>query len=373
MIWRFALLLCLAGACRTLPTAHDFGWADQQSLGALDAAPHSDSKLVSDTCGNGECDADETLFSCLADCGALAARRAGPCAAPGTPDNCPAGLTCVLLSAAAGGASCIADFPTWQTLPLGRAATDFAGQGDVVLDAWTGLRWASDPLENMTFSNATTACTQQTFGGRHDWRLPTRAELQTLVDYSPSDGRKPALLVAALQWPKTTREFWTANHAPNPADGALSISFAQGWTYAFPLTDLLAARCVSASGTAAKSIQRFEVLANGAAALDRISGRTWQRMPQGPATWPQANNACLKNLPGLPGAGWRLPNVRELDDIVEMRTQHPMLDDVFSDNPASTYWSATPIGSTMWQIDIFRGGAQAAANTSNLFHFRCVR
>ena len=124
---------------------------------------------------------------------------------------------------------------------------------------------------------------------------------------------------------------------------------------------------------AAKPPQRLAIQAAGAVAFDRISGRHWQRAVQGPATWAQANNACQKNAAGLPGTGWRLPNVRELDDLLAMRPHQPMLDDAFAGSPTGMYWTATPIGSVMWQVSVELAGPQAAANVQSLFYYRCAQ
>lgn len=73
-------------------------------------------------------------------------------------------VTAVLVGAAAGGER-------------------FSGDGTTVVDGDTGLVWTQKSLEGpKTFSVAEIRCGKLELAGRSDWRLPTRAELATLVD-----------------------------------------------------------------------------------------------------------------------------------------------------------------------------------------------
>jgi hypothetical protein len=55
---------------------------------------------------------------------------------------------------------------------------------DCVLDNMTGLIWARNPNPGgaMTWADAIAYCKNLTYGGQSDWRLPTRDELNSLVD-----------------------------------------------------------------------------------------------------------------------------------------------------------------------------------------------
>ncbi len=61
---------------------------------------------------------------------------------------------------------------------------------ETVLDTSTGLEWQAIPFaESMKHADAVQACAELRLGGHDDWRLPTRAELLSLVDdtsYSPA-------------------------------------------------------------------------------------------------------------------------------------------------------------------------------------------
>jgi len=88
-------------------------------------------------------------------------------------------------------------------------------------------------------------------------------------------------------------------------------------------------------------------------ALDTRTGLRWQRGFAAPggsnsSTWAEANAACQAlTLEGL--AGWRLPTVRELESIFDVRhtgTDRPYDANVFAFSMAlggATLWSSTPL------------------------------
>ena len=150
------------------------------------------------TCGDGVCAGEETVPNCPADCGFLTNRYAGPCAKPGSWDGCPEGYVCVARSAKGGGNVCTADFEGWAPIGDSHPASDFEEFGEYDVDKKTGLFWAKAVMGPMTWEVALTACTTQTYGGFDDWRIPTQAELLTLVDYSV---HLPASSMPGAVWP----------------------------------------------------------------------------------------------------------------------------------------------------------------------------
>jgi hypothetical protein len=90
-------------------------------------------------------------------------------------------------------------------------------------DAATGLDWQTVPFPHrMTWAEADAACTALRLGGHDDWRLPTRAEMLTLVD---DTRHNPAIDTEAfpdtpLGW------FWTATpYAGDPCGFAWIVNF----------------------------------------------------------------------------------------------------------------------------------------------------
>ncbi|MEO8011283.1 MAG: DUF1566 domain-containing protein [Dokdonella sp.] len=68
----------------------------------------------------------------------------------------------------------------------------FVAYADTVFDRVRRLEWSRKPISPDRFEHAAavTACANFRLGGHADWRLPTREELQSLVDY---DRYNPAI------------------------------------------------------------------------------------------------------------------------------------------------------------------------------------
>jgi hypothetical protein len=92
------------------------------------------------------------------------------------------------------------------------------------LDVKSGLMWASEDLpKELKWKEAGDACTACRCAGFSDWRLPTRFELETLLDLSRSDpAADPDLgLKSAYYWSSTPL-------ASSPGDYAWGVHFYLG-------------------------------------------------------------------------------------------------------------------------------------------------
>ncbi len=106
--------------------------------------------------------------------------------------------------------------------------------------------------------------------------------------------------------------------------------------------------------------------------FDTKTELTWQRNAQAQMyNWSDAVNYC----PTL-GAGWRLPTIKELQSLVDIRVWYPSIDDGgFPNAPATRFWSSSPYvanPSEAWALNFTYG----YTNTSNIMdscHVRCVR
>jgi hypothetical protein len=78
----------------------------------------------------------------------------------------------------------------------------------------------------------------------------------------------------------------------------------------------------------------------------------------------------------LAGGGWRLPEVKELSSIVDLRRVYPSIDlQYFAGAETSNYWSASSFASdkgNAWAV-YFRDGGVTAYNEADTFFVRCVR
>lgn len=125
--------------------------------------------------------------------------------------------------------------------------------------------------------------------------------------------------------------------------------------------------------------------------VDTATGLMWARCSLG-FDW--QNNNCVRNQAvaeqytwsaALQQAqvttygvfnGWRLPNKKELDSIVERRCFAPAVNEVlFPNSPASLYWSSTPNAfrfEVSWVVD-FDSGAHRNLAKTELAAVRLVR
>ncbi len=114
---------------------------------------------------------------------------------------------------------------------------------------------------------------------------------------------------------------------------------------------------------------------NDGTALDTKTGLTWQReVPSQIYNWTDAGSYCSNNTPGLPGSGWRLPSMKELQTIVDDSRFNPAIDPtVFPATPSERFWTSSASPSYgRWVVDFSSGDAlpDAASTTRRV---RCVR
>jgi hypothetical protein len=104
--------------------------------------------------------------------------------------------------------------------------------------------------------------------------------------------------------------------------------------------------------------------------LDKKTGLTWQRSaPVGTFTWANASGFCQSLT--LDGATWRLPTVKELQTIFDVRAFSPAIDSVaFPNTSANEFWSSTNY-SYPWVLDF--GSGYASRTSVTIQHYvRCV-
>lgn len=109
-----------------------------------------------------------------------------------------------------------------------------------------------------------------------------------------------------------------------------------------------------------------------------MTGLTWQQVVDSRTfTWADAVAHC-QNL-NLAGTGWRLPTVKELLTLVDVKQHSPAIDRrVFALTPSEHFWSATPDHPSegrdpaAFDVNFDEGSSYWAAQTM-LARVRCVR
>jgi hypothetical protein len=286
----------------------------------------------------------------------------------------------------------------------GRVGFSFAaaGGGACVQDQVTGLFWDGATATAATLAaaqaladaaNAAARC------GRSDWRLPTAAELMSLVDAGLTSGARtdPKLgsTPANAAWTGTayagdTRANWVVDFG----SGAVAFESATN-----PLAKPFSARLVA--GTAAADADcdntttpRYTDNGNGTVTdtrtglqwLQCVDGQSGASCATGTATGHASFGAALARAAAVnadttgatgPNKGfndWRVPNRNELASLVNWRCSVPAIQHSrFPATPSTSTWTSSPAGAGLvWYVD-FTDGNLGLSGSSGSRVLRLVR
>ena len=100
----------------------------------------------------------------------------------------------------------------WPLPPLNPSISNYGTQTGVVIDNTTGLTWQAEAdLTPRTWEEAKTYCRGLTLAVHSDWRLPTKIELMSIIDYSiPA----PGPTISSRFTNATNDIFWTSSDSP---------------------------------------------------------------------------------------------------------------------------------------------------------------
>ena len=165
--------------------------------------------------------------------------QSGSCFYQGPATSCGTGTVCERVAPA----SC--QDPAWAEWPVppSTSPTAYTDNGDgTVTDKITGLMWQqSSAPSTMTQAAALTYCsTMLTAGGHSDWRLPTKIELLSILDYAKASGPtiNAIFTITQANW------YWTATTFALDTSQAWFVSFIDCSTSAEAMSSAAAVRCV---------------------------------------------------------------------------------------------------------------------------------
>jgi len=317
------------------------------------------------------------------------------------------------------------------TIPPVNCPTEgrFIDNGDgTVTDTCTGLMWQKQTADITgdhevhdddftSWWNAVAYCESLEFAGHDNWRLPTLIELLSIVDWTRF---RPAINPIFLS---TSEFYWSSTSVGTTNDYALGVSFefgqldesekiAERWggmvravrtaqpprcgASRLPATGQTTTVATGDDGayqTGCPMEGRFVDNGDGTV-TDNCTGLMWQQetadmngdeviTPWDPNTgspdatnWQQALQYCEGLTLGEDGyADWRLPNIRELQSIVDYGRATPATDPVFSTEPAY-YWSSSTIvsdSSSAWYVNFSVGNVDAHRRKTLPGYVRAVR
>ncbi|HEY8087155.1 MAG TPA: DUF1566 domain-containing protein, partial [Polyangiaceae bacterium] len=242
-------------------------------------------------------------------------------------------------------------FPQWHLPPVGPPLGNYVIASGTVLDLTTGLVWEHQPPpQGLDWPGVNARCAALGTAGQSDWRVPTRAEILTILDYTQIEGQFLDTLVFGNTVPDNGNLVWTSSSVDivTPAttgEFALDTFNSRTTVVSTDSASLALSMCVR-SGCVSTGAMRFVVSTD--AAQDTATGLTWQRGTSSSTLSSSAAQAYCSGLSaGGMSTGWRVPSIRELASIFD-ETQHalPMWDPAtFSTSAGTELWSSTPVAS----------------------------
>lgn len=286
-----------------------------------------------------------------------------------------------------------------------------------VIDILNDLQWQKEESSPMNWEEALTYCENlDGIGAKSDWRLPNLKELQSLVDYTR---HSPAIDVEHFPGVGSSN-YWssTTSSASGQYGSAYAwrVNFYQGTWNIFVKTSDSYVRCVRNIEIVYKKIPDTGQIScydqsgnkitcpmpgdpmaqDGSYSInppsftdnedgtvtDNNTGLIWQKTDEGvDRTWGSATSYCADNIPGLPGAGWRLPTIKEL---VSIRDMEKRIYGRFLNNAFTYYgvgfeklWSSDVYADDsirVWYVDLYYGNVKNKHKDNNSrMGVQCVR
>ena len=222
-----------------------------------------------------------------------------------------------------------------------------------VTDNVTGLVWEQTPSAGkVSWDDAQSYCEVLDLGGSDDWRTPSLKELFSLSDFSMGwpyiDTDYFNLITESGQ--DKQEQYWSSNFyevgtTHGDAPSAIGVNHATGHIKAYPDGSVGSPM----SGKYVRCVQGDDYLINDYAdngdgtVTDATTGLMWMQMDTGEGVdWEEA--LALADESTYAGYDdWRLPNVKELQSIVDYSGVYPAIDpDYFEVTDEDAYfWTST--------------------------------
>ena len=262
-----------------------------------------------------------------------------------------------------------------------------------VLDNSTGLMWEKKGAKNNTpdltnpndsdntytwdeIQDFISDLNQHNYGGYNDWRMATTKELETLHDLSEEEGGGVAI-VTNIFTNTQQGKYWSGDsHADDP-NMAWCADFDGSLNSFLSKSNSLYVRAVRGQKVF-DNADNFTVDSINGVITDPTTEFVWQIGESSAhgndiaVTWENALAYAASHI----NAGlncWRLPNRKELENIIDRSRANPAIYDIFDWNPGRKYWTATPVGNSgeVWIID-FSTGTKEKVAAGGTYYVRAV-
>ncbi|MGC2063773.1 MAG: DUF1566 domain-containing protein [Thermodesulfovibrionales bacterium] len=244
-----------------------------------------------------------------------------------------------------------------------------------VTDNNTGLMWQKldSGISQYNWDGAVAACIAATTASFVDWRLPTKQELLTIVDYSQPPLSTAGPSINAALFPGSQIDwYWTSTELATNNTYAWYINFDGGKDDSTPKTTVNPIRCVR--GTALSGPLLFNH--NNGTATDTGTGLMWMTGETIAGDWAYALSYC-ETLDLAGQTDWRLPDIKELDSLANAALSFSMPASVFPGVHNFYYWASTTNSkapSNTWAIAASTGYINNnTLKSAATLYTRCVR
>jgi hypothetical protein len=258
-----------------------------------------------------------------------------------------------------------------------------------VRDNVTCLVWEKAPVTTQGFWQANSdhcaSLASSAVAGFNDWRLPTRVEMASLVDFTR---KGDAINIAAFPsepsgYYRTGSDWYETITGQNTSGFSWIYGMSSGFTsnaYA-KTTSNAYVRCVRGNGSgegqsdfAVQPANHYAVAAGEV--TDNYTGLIWQQTdsatPSGATVIPWSQAAAYCSGLGLNGHTWRVPSINELATLVDESRVAPAIDRTAFPNTKygsysnNWYWASTTYSgsSNGWAINFDDGFTGYNAGTA---------
>ncbi len=254
----------------------------------------------------------------------------------------------------------------------------YADNGNgTITDNVTTLMWQKqDDGTTRNLANAITYCNGLALGGYTDWRLPSRMDIITIVNFGTS---YPAIDTTYFPGTQSLSPYGASTIYASNTNFVWRVIFDDGTVKYEDKTYNAYIRCVRGQQTT----QSFTDNGNGTI-TDNVTTLMWQKQDDGTTRlWADAITYC--NGLALGGyTDWRLPNIKELMTIVDDSVYNPAVNTTYFPGTQSlNYWSSTTdamsimsvsVTDLAWIVSFSDGKSDIAGKPAGVGNYvRCVR
>lgn len=209
----------------------------------------------------------------------------------------------------------------------------------IIFDNNTRLQWQqSAPTTKYTWEEAKNYCSNLTYAGYSDWRLPDPKDFLTIIDHSRYAPAVDTDYFTNMSSTSSSVYYWTSK-SYETYDVHLLFNLYYGLIKTNELLDSsLNVICVRGNELAKGSFTT-STIAGDIVVTDSTSGLMWQKTLEAYYTWVRALKYC-ENLEYAGYSDWRLPNKNELASLLDYDKPGTHFSD-FPDMEGRGFWSST--------------------------------